>query len=93
MLQLTFPHPIDTQIWSAQPRVWEGMVLLPKYVGAREVTDKMAEALLALPAPQLQVRVFLCGLWRLELVGVCVCVRGGVVYVFMKLSLVVSAGW
>lgn len=31
------------------------MVLLPKYVGAREVTDKMSEALVLLPAPQLQV--------------------------------------
>lgn len=30
------------------------MVLLPKYVGAREVTDKMAAALLLLPTPQLQ---------------------------------------
>lgn len=37
------------QIWTSQPRVWEGLVLLPKYVGVRDMTDKMSDALLLLP--------------------------------------------
>jgi hypothetical protein len=44
------------QIWVSQPRVWEGVVLLPKYLGARDTSDKTAQALLDLPLPQLQVR-------------------------------------
>lgn len=61
----TCPHQTHTrthttQVWASQPRVWEGMVLLPKYVGARDVTDKMSEALLLLPAPQLQVCFCAC---------------------------------
>lgn len=43
------------QIWVSQPRVWEGVVLLPKYLGARDTSDKTAQALLDLPLPQLQV--------------------------------------
>jgi len=42
------------QIWTSQPRVWEGLILLPKYIGTRELTDKMSDALLALPPSLLQ---------------------------------------
>lgn len=48
------------QIWVSQPRVWEGVVLLPKYLGVRDTTDKMADALLSLPLQQLQVRERQC---------------------------------
>lgn len=42
------------QIWSTQPRVWEGLILLPKYIGTRELTEKMNEALFTLPTSLLQ---------------------------------------
>lgn len=35
-------------------------MLLPKYLGVRDTTDKMADALLSLPLQQLQVRERQC---------------------------------
>jgi hypothetical protein len=46
--------PLLPQIWTSQPRVWEGLILLPKYIGTRELTDKMSNALLAIPPSLLQ---------------------------------------
>jgi hypothetical protein len=45
----THTHTHTQQVWTTQPRVWEGLILLPKYIGTREITDKMCEALLTLP--------------------------------------------
>ncbi|KAM3570527.1 hypothetical protein VYU27_007406 [Nannochloropsis oceanica] len=48
------PKLVEREIWTSQPRVWEGLIILPKYIGTREVTDKMSGALLAVPASLLQ---------------------------------------
>ncbi|TFJ83073.1 hypothetical protein NSK_005595 [Nannochloropsis salina CCMP1776] len=48
------PKLVEREIWNTQPRVWEGLILLPKYIGTRELTEKMNEALFTLPTSLLQ---------------------------------------